>query len=483
MATWELVVEGTTVTPLVDVEPESSDEGTLSRAKATVGNTSGSRSIGSGASATIKKNGSTEMVGTVTKKPTKGDAGDFLEVFVADNRYELTLQEVHRPFVNTDSGEIITEAVNQEAETRNSVLIHTGEGPGSDWSHNLPVFELANYTEKRYREYGSNLIFAGWREGNSGEFRATYTAVPSAAIPGSGQVSRLKTRLLANNTGDQIRGEVELRDNNGVCMIWPLPQLSGNFNEYELQAEDAVQTASIGSAASSNGVLEYRFELTGDLSEPRAVLIDHAETLPFATSTRSTNITPSRVESTERSITRRFDASVMEVIQDLAEEDDFTSYVDNSDVLYYEPSGDQPAPSSIDYNGGTPVVEASNEKDYDRIINKLTVVGDDLQVTVTNESSIRFYGVSEREDQLVDNEIQTRSEARDRGRGVLRDAAWHDSALTFQIADTTFADVQVGQSMTITWDPFDITSMDFIVSKKNVKPSGIVELSFTGFTG
>lgn len=481
MATWAVTVDGVSVDALVDVQPEEADENELARAKITVGNTTSNRAISSADPVVISKNGSTEMEGNITKRPTKEEGGELLELTAADRRVELQKQEVHRPFVNMDTGEIIKESLNNRAEVRNSVIIHQGEGPGSDWSHDLPVFELADFSEKRYREYGSNLVFCGWREGSFGEYTVTYTAVPSAAIPGTGQISRLKTRLLANNSGDQIQGEVELRDNNGKRWIWPLPQLSSNFEEYELRAEDAKQTASIGTKAGSNGTLQYRFFLKGELAEPRAVLIDHAETLPFALRSRTSNIADTDVQTTGRKITRRFDASILDMLQDLGNEDGFTSFVDGDDHLHYEPSGQTNAPKSIDHGGGTPVVAASEEKDYDRIINKLTVVGSgSVQVTLSNQASIEFYGLSEREDQLVDKEIQTNAEATQRGEGEME--PWHDSALTFEIADESFSEVDVGQSMSVKWDPFDVDG-EFIVSHKKVKPSGIVELSFTGHTG
>lgn len=481
MATWAVTVDGTSVDALVDVQPEEADENELARAKITVGNTANNRTISSADAVVIQKNGSTVMEGNITKRPTKEEGGQFLELTAADKRVELQKQEVHRPFINMDSGDIIKESLNKRAEVRNSVIIHQGEGPGSDWSHDLPVFELADFSSKRYREYGSNLVFCGWRTGAAGTYTATYSGVPSSAIPGTGQISRLKTRLLANNTGDQIQGEVELKDNNGKRWIWSLPQLSNNFETYELRAEDAKQSASIGSAASGSGVLEYRFFLKGELAEPRAVLIDHAETLPFALRDRTTNITDTDVQTTGRSITRRFDATLMEMLKELGHEDGFMSYVDSDDHLHYEPSGQADAPKSIDFNGGTPVVSASNEKDYDRIINKLTVVGSgDIQVTLSNQASISFYGLSEREDQLVDKEIQTNAEAKSRGEGEM--VPWHDSALKFEVADESYSDVRVGESMQIKWDPFDVDG-EFIVSGKEVQPSGIVKLSFTGHTG
>ena len=480
MVSWEVLVEGTAVDALVDVKPRGSDEGNLARAQVVCGNTAANRAIQSADSVIINKNGSEEFDGSVVKKPTTGDKGDLLELVVADERAELFYEEVHRPFYDMDTGTLIEEAITQRAQTLNSVTVTSGDESGASWDSDAPIFERADFTSKRYRERGSNLIFVGWREGARGSYSATFDSVPAAAIPGDGQISRLKTRVLANNAGDQIRGEVELTDNAGNTYVWSLPRLTTDFQEYNLRAEDASTSASIGSVNGNAGTLEYRFNLTGQLSEPRAVLIDYAETLPFSLESRDTSLTTNGVQTTGRDISRRYDATIMELLNELSEEDNFTTYVEDGDMKY-EPSGQTTAPKSIDY-ASTPVVDYSVERDYDRITNKLTVQGaGDIQVTVQDNASIEFYGLAPREEQLVDKEIQTQSEAQQRGEQILSDKAWHESALSFSIADTTYSAVRVGEAIPITWPPDDVDGT-YIVSGKEVDNRGIVTLTASGST-
>lgn len=481
MPTWDVEVEGTAVDGLIEVKPQDAGEGKLARAKVTCGNTAGNRAIASGDEAVVFKNGSEAFEGKVTKKPSKGSNNDFLELIVGDNRVELTLEEVHRPFYDMDSGAIVTEAVNKKAEVLSRRLVTTGDESGSEWESDIPVFEPAEFSNKRFREKGSDVIFCGWREGTSGTYSAKFTGVPASAIPGDGQIMRLNTRLLANNSGDQIRGEVELVDNAGNNYVWSLPRLTTEFEEYELLAEDARTTAEIGTTATGTGVLEYRFSLNGDLSESRAVLIDYAETLPFSLTNRNTEIGTSGVQTTGRTITRRWDASIMELLNELTTEEGFTSYVDGNKELNFEPAGQTSATKAIDH-ASTPVVGADIDRDYDRIVNKLTVQGSGgIQVTVRDKGSIQFYGISPREDQIVDKEIQTQREARERGESVLDDKAWHDTAMTFEVADQSFSEVRVGQAIEITWPPEDIDG-SYIVSSTEVEDSGIVKISATGNT-
>lgn len=467
----------------MEVKPEGSDEEQLGRARIVVGNTPANRAISSGDEVEIFKDGESVFDGNVTKQPSRGNGqNDELEIVAGDRRVELQYHEAHRPFYDMDTGQIIKEAVAYKADTLNSVTILRGDEAGSEWDTNIPVFELADFSRKRYREKGSNIVFAGWREGASGNYRATFDGVPSSGIPGEGQIMRLRTRILANNTGDQIRGEVELVDNAGKNYVWSLPQLSTNFEEYELKAEDASTEADIGSEADGTGVLEYRFRIKGDLSESRAVLIDYAETLPFSLEDRDANITTDNVQDTGRRISRRYDASIMEMLNELAEEDGFVSRVDEEDDLHFEPFGQTSSDLEISHEAGTPVTDVSVDRDYDQIVNKLTVQGSgSVQVTVTDQASIQFYGLSEREDQLVDKEIQTNAEARRRGERRLDDKAWHDSALEFEIADSRFEQVLVGETIPVDWPDEDVEGT-FTVSGKETNDRGFVTLSLTGNT-
>lgn len=481
MPTWDVTVEGTPVDGLIGVKPEDKDEAQLGRTKVTCANTSANRAIASGDAATVKKNGSVVFEGNVTKKPSKGSNNDFLELMIGDKRVELHYEEVHRPFYQMDTGEILKEAVNKRSETLSRRTVTSGDESGSEWDSDIPVFEPAEFSNKRYRERGSDLVFCGWREGAAGDYYARFTGVPASAIPGDGQIMRLTTRVLANNSGDQIRAEVELVDNAGNNYVWDLPRLSTEFETYELRAEDARPNAEIGSNASGTGVLEYRFNLTGELSESRAALIDFAETLPFSLKARDTAVSTADIENTGRTITRRYDASIMEMLKELSNEDGFTSYVDAADDLHYEPAGQSTSPKAIDYNT-TPVVEAEIDRDYDRIINKLTVQGSGgIQVTVQDKASVQFYGLSAREDNLVDKEIQTDAEAQERGEAVLDDKAWHDTAMTFSVADSSYSEVRVGQAMPVSWSPEDIDG-EYIVSGTEIQDTGIVKVSLTGNT-
>lgn len=477
---WDVIVEGIPVEHVVDVRRRNSDEDILARSTVEVANTAENRSITSGDTVDIRERGETIFEGNVVKKPSKGDDGELLEFVVADRRAQLFYEDVHRPFYDMDTGAIIREAVNHRAQQLEAVTIHRGSSL-SNWSSDAHVFELADFPRGDYQEYGSDLIFVGWREGASDDYVVRFDNVPSRAIPGSRQIMRFQTRLLVNNTGRQFTVEVELVDQSGANYIWTIDNPGTDFETHELRPEDARNSANIGSEASGTGVLEYRFDIKGDLSEPRAALIDHADTLPFSLHPRDSNVTVDGVQDTGRTISRRFDENIMEMLNTLTTEDGFMSYIDSEMDLHYEPAGQTFAPFDIN-DETTPVVGYDIDRDYDRITNRVTVQGArDIQVIVSDNASIQFYGLSSREDAIVDDTIQTQREARQRGEKELEDLAWHDSALSFEIADRAFEQVRVGELIPISWNDEDIDG-EYIVSETQTDETGIVTIKATGST-
>lgn len=480
MVSWNVTVGGNTLEAVTSVQPTSGDEAKLGSCKVVCGNTTHNRQVQSGDDAVVEKNGETEFDGKITKAPSAGQQQEELELTVADNRVVLRYIEVHRPFYQMDSGEIIRQAVETEANVRSPTTIHRGDDI-SDWSSETPEFELLDSDEKRVHEHGSDCVFAGWPGDASGEYVVSFDNVPSSAIPGDGQIIRLTTRMLVNNRGDQIECEVDLRDNAGNNYIWTPERLDTNFREYTFAAEDAVETADIGNENSSNGTLEYRFRLKGKLPEPRAVAIDMAETLPFVTSSRNAEVSVNNVQTTGHTITRRFDENVMQMLKTLGDEDGFHSWVDEDEDLHYEPAGGRTANLTI--TDSTPVTDYEFDRDYDRIVNKVTVQGaNDIQVTAVDNASIEFYGISEREEQIVDRELQTEQEADRRAREYLEEEAWHDTAIKFEVADSDYSAVNIGEAMRVQWSPEGVDKI-FNISKTEVSDRGYVTLHFTGYTG
>lgn len=481
MVSWDVQIGGISVDALQTVDVRQKEGGTLGRARCQAANTQANRNVDYSQEAIVYREGVEQFRGPVTKKPSLGQQNGRIEFTIHDKRFELSLIEAHRPFYQEDPGEIIRRAVTEKATIKSPVRVHEGSSATS-WTATTPESGLVGADDQRLQEYGSDVFAVGIPNGASGVYEAQYTAVPSAAIPGDGQVVRLTTRLMANNQADAFEGEVDLRDNAGNNYIWKFERLDTNFREYQFSGQDAVTESYLapGDENTNNGTLVYRFNAKGQMPENRAIAIDHCDILPYTTQTRGSSVSVAEVQNVGDTINRRHDESVLEIVKKYSTEYGYTSWVDENEVLHFEPAGGTGAPVSIT-QASTPVVEADFDKDSTDIKNKVTVQGSGgVQVTAVDSSSVQFYGLSEREDQIVDEQIQTEQEAANRAEGFLEDEAWDDQAITFTIADRDFTGVQVGQAITIDWPAEDVLAETFAVSGVNQREGGLVDVSVTG---
>ncbi len=472
-----VTIGGTTVNRVSSVQYGQGDEETLGTATVEAANTAANRSVGYGDEVRIQRDGTTEFVGVLEEKPSGGGRNLLVEFKARDKRAALHYEEVHRPFYEQDSGQVIRETVKNQTRPRNPVDVFLGDDL-TDWSSDVDVFQLADIPDQSLYDRGTDLLFLYFKKEATGSYQATLDPIPSNAA-GDKSLLWFETRYLFNNAGGYFTGEVELRDEGGTSYVWDLEIPGGNdFQNVRYKAQEAT---SDGSELSGSNKLQYRIDIEGVLPEPRAAVLDFGRTRPFDLVSRDppVNAPASKVLDSGREITRRFDQTILEVVQELSVEEGAVSYVDTSDDLHYEPAGDSAAPVSIDYSS-TRVVDASFDRDSTGIVNRVRVQGaGDLQITLLSSGSIAFYGVAPRDKPLVQTNIQNEEELRDYGEGFLNQNAWDDSAFSFTIADAAYRAVTVGQEIDVTWPPEELNGT-FIVTGKDVKDGGKVELSFTG---
>lgn len=462
-----VTIDGETPEALIDVKDDSQTDN-LGSATIIVGATRFNRTtFESGDSVVISRGGGGEWTGYLTGKPSATSEGT-LELEAMDSRYVLKKSNVSRPFFERDSGEIVRQVTTTEAQERGDEDIHRGSELAG-WKSDMEVFELGNLATKKLHEKGSDILFGGIREGGTGTYSLTYTDVPARAAPGRAQLYKLVTRLLVNGKGGQIALEVELVSEDGTSMLWKIDSPPSDFEVLTLALEDAVP-----GDLSSPGTLEYRFDISGSLTDNTGIAIDYATAYPFKTESRETTLDTSGVRDTGRAISRRFDQTALEVLQDMETEENYQSWVDADEVLYFEPAGSQQTELAI-REGETRVTSAEFNRDYDNIVNEVKVQGDGVQENVKDSESIRFYGLSSRDEPIVDEAIKTSAEARDRGNGYLAKKAWEEVVATFEIADSSYQTVEKGASMVCDWPSADFSG-EFVVTEKSVATSGIVTL-------
>ena len=464
-----VTIGGTQPEAVLDITTGGASGGTLGKATIVVGATQQNKSIGSGELVEITRAGTVEFVGYTTARPARTSEGT-LEIEALDTRYELKEESVNRVFYDMDSGAIVRDLVEQRANALDERTVHRGDLL-DDWSSDAPEFELCNISSRQLNDYGSDLLFVGFPEGTEGSYSATYTAVPDRAIPGDGQLLQLLTRVLENDAGDQITLIAELRDRANNSYVWEIDGRT-TFETHELLAEEA----SADGELTTPGTFEYRFEITGKLADNLGIAIDHAAVVPFDLQPRDTELTTNGVQTTGRSITRRVEKGALELLTDLETEDGYLSYADADNDLHYEPAGEQVDTLEI-VEGETLITDAQFATDYNEVSNKVIVKGaEGVQVTRRDPASIRYYGLSERAEPLVDRELQTTDEAADRGEGFLAENAWLDTVATFEIGDTDYEAVRSGQTMPVEW-PSQGLSGTFKIEDKEVSAAGVVTVS------
>lgn len=471
---FSVTVAGSPVDGLIEVDYKGAGETELGEAEVQVKNTATNRAFSYGDEMIIQRDGSTVWTGYLEKKPPTGGRNLRLNLVARDKREELQFVEVHRPFYDMDTGEVITEMVNKQVSPRHPVVLFDGSDT-NNWTTDTPVFELADIPAQNLNEYGSDLLFLYWGEGATGDYTLTFSDVDTDID--DGRLLWFETRFLFNNPGGYFTGEIELQDHAGNNYVWEMEVPSGvDFVKRRYPAEEATTS---GSELSSDGTLEYRISIDGSLPEARAAVLDYARARPFGLTSRNTGVSTVDVQTTGRDIIRRFDGSLFETIAQLAIEDGAVSFVDEDDHLHYEPAGDVDAPESITYSS-TRVTDVDANKDATDIVNKVIVQGaGDLQVNLKSSASIGFYGVSEREQPLVDKSIQNETELRAYGEGYLNENAWNDTDITFTIADSAYQNVQVGQTIYVKWDPQDLDE-DMEVSSVKTDTVGKVAVGVTG---
>lgn len=469
-----VTIGGATVDDLLDLLHTGEGAGELGTAEIAVPNTQANRVAYSyGDEVRISRDGVTEWTGFVAGKPS-GDGGLSLTIRARDKRAILHNSEVHRPFYDMDPGAIIREAVQYRTDPRLPTTVFDGSDLANA-SATTAIFSLANLPSHDLNNYGSDLWFLAWNAGATGSDSVTFTDVGYTPAP-PGRVLWVEVRYLINNSGNYFTGELELVDDGGNNYVWDLDIPQGA--EFVTRRYPVEEATTDGAELSTNGTLQFRFDIHGELPERRAAVIDYCRIRPFSLDARPQTLTVADVEDAGRTVTRRFDMSLLEVVDQFATEEDAITYVDDS-ALVFKPSGSNPAPVSLSYTG-TRVTDIRVTRDATNIVNQVTVQGaGDLQKTLRSSASIDYYGVSEREKPLIDASIQTEAELIEWGEGFLNENAWNDTDLSFTVADRDYTDVNIGDSLFVEWPPEGITGL-WTVASVETDAAGFVTLDLTG---
>lgn len=472
MGDWTLTVAGREITRIFEVPHSITDKDKLGEIEVQVANTPDNRAIRAGESATLERGNETLFSGVVANKPTKTDDFD-LPITITDQRQELQQSVVQRVFYREDSGDIVRQLVNKRAQPQDREFVFEGDKP-DDWQTNgFANFEAGGFNTVSLNRVGNGVLYFDLEDGFEGT--ASLRRDSLVDIPPD-RFYRLDVRSLVNNSGSVLDAVVEVTDSDANSYVWDLPLSAAEVNLNELPVQEATRG---GAALTNPNKIEIRFSVDGRLPERRAGVLDFAQIYPFDVADRDTGVSPGAVETTGRTITRRFDGNVLKNINELAEEDGATVYVDESGTLHYEPSQNLGLADLEIVYGTDPIVEAKIDKPYDEVVNRVVVKGaGDISVVVENSESIAYYGAAAADERIVDESIQTEDEAEDRGRGAL--TPWVDVQATFTMGDSAYEkDLTIGQDIFVDYPPEDLVG-EFEITEIGADRDGFPQVTVEG---
>ena len=302
-----VTIAGSPVEQVVSVEATKHNETQLDRAVVEAVDTGSNRGFAPDEPVSVSFDGAT-FNGDVTGQPSQ--SGGRLSFIAHGELLAAKHNQVYRVFYNEETSDAVQSLATERSEQLAKTLIHTADTPG-DWDSTAPVAEPYGGNRVGLYNFGTDLLFIGAREGYSNELRTTYQSVPSAAIEAG--IFELRTRLILTDLASVWDLVIELKTPDGTSYRWE-PEIRQGAHTYVLRAEEAEPEDSGLSA----GQLRYRLIPSGIIAEPVGMLIDHAATIPFRLQPRTDPIPIDDIQPSDRTITRRIDASVGRAISELA---------------------------------------------------------------------------------------------------------------------------------------------------------------------
>jgi hypothetical protein len=193
-------------------------------------------------------------------------------------------------------------------------------------------------------------------------------------------------------------------------------------------------------------------------------------------------ITTNDIPDTERKISRQFSESVSEALYELSQEENRNIIItDDGTVIDKEKRGRL---SSLKIDRNTPIIDKNINVDKDNIINKVTVYGDNVRETSILQESVNKFGLQKKN--IRDNSIKNSSEAKAKGRQILKDNAFKKSTLNIDMLPYKgiLNDIVVGDDIRVNLDELypdndDLTETDesFYLESYEVKSDGVISLN------
>lgn len=417
------------------------------------------------------ENNNIEFIGKVKTINTENDG--LIEIKLEEQYTELLDYDSNgRIFYEFDSGNAIESLIEEDIRSRGSAIINNGSTL-TDYTSNLPVFELTNFSSLRPENYGTNLIFGGFpREETS---QTTYQITIDNITPQGDEFNSLELNLLINNLSGVFDVTAQFIDSKNNNYVWQIGAIDG-VNQINLpfaKAQNINVSDGLDPTDNNNqNKLRVLISVKGELVESRAIGIDAVIGTSVDIINRNHKFNSIDIPESGRTIQRRFTNTISEAIFSILEEENKKIQINEDNNVTIKEEGGNTTPLEITED--RPIVSFDRSTYSDAIKNEIIVEGDgDVYVSEKSNQSIDTFNFKKTL-KVRDTSIKTKKNAIEKARRLLSKHAFKDTQFIVEMPETEeVRNTEVGDEIYV---DFNAITNNFVVEEISKQSNGWTEI-------
>lgn len=353
------------------------------------------------------------------------------ELELRGEKLDINKRKVHRNWIKTDTGKIIREAIEERANHKSSEIVFRGEDSelNNKITTNNEYAQTYQNPKNDIKEVGASLVFAGWNSDSSvaaGDEIDVFKI--SDIISGYDGLNSIDIGLVGNLLNQTL---IISWVKNDVKLEWEFNNIYREYRELELRPEEADRVVE----TSDDYDIGFSVNFGADIQEgeQNALAVDYIRISPFNLVNREkVDINTGNIENTGREVTRRFDTSIKNIIENLRKEDDYNMTRRDGESVIYNPRESGTTTESIDESSN--IISIKKNQNLSEVDNEVRVQGqDEINAKITDSKAIDNTNLKAEKD-VVGNQ-RTEREARDRAKGELERNATKKSTIEITIGN------------------------------------------------
>lgn len=394
---------------------------------------------------TIKENNTPVFKGDISKIPTEDRKGTKTIRVYGDYAKLFDFQSNGRVFFKEDSGNVMSDLINQNIEIQNRNVLFDGSSLTPVSTSGFDYVELGDFRQIHPEEFGDDSVVCGLQKDNAGSYHLT---IDNVGIKND-ELLKLGTRFYINNLSGEFDLEIEYREND-KNFIWYLPDADG-IVDIDLNPAQASSTPQLvdQTQLSTNGTIQFRLQST-KLIGRRALGIDGITAISANVVNRNVPFNTIDIPTTGREITRKFNENVSEVLFELSREEQGNIITTPDGTVKLKQAFSNQ--SDLEITDSTDVFDFYRDADLNAIVNRVVVEGDGFTIARKEPNSIQFYDTTNTES-IRDPSIKNKSDAEDKATEFLRENAFVDTQLEVILPLFDYwKDVEIGDQIRVNRD-------------------------------